>query len=53
MTIDIQTSMAQSVRTSRSSFSSSNGNEDAPFYNSSTVSNGDGYDSDASNFAPA
>ncbi|KAH7519779.1 hypothetical protein FEM48_Zijuj08G0073400 [Ziziphus jujuba var. spinosa] len=53
MTIDLQTSMAQSVRTSRSSFGSSNGNEDASLYNSSTVSNGDGYDSDGSNLAPA
>lgn len=53
MTIDLQSSMAQSVRTSRSSFGSSNGNEDAPSYNSASVSNGDGYDSDSSTVAPA
>ncbi|XP_062102804.1 kinesin-like protein KIN-14E [Humulus lupulus] len=44
MTIDLQPSMAQSVRTSRPSFSSTNGNEDTP-----TLSNGDEYDSDSSN----
>ncbi|KAF5745100.1 putative calmodulin binding protein [Tripterygium wilfordii] len=49
MTIDLRMSMAQSVRTGRSSFSSSNGNGDAPFHSSS---NGDDYDSDGSNFAP-
>ncbi|XP_065856128.1 kinesin-like protein KIN-14E isoform X2 [Euphorbia lathyris] len=43
--------MAQSVRTSVSSFSSSYGNEDNLFHTSSSISNGDGYDSDGSNFA--
>ncbi|WCJ32868.1 Kinesin-like protein KIN-14E [Euphorbia peplus] len=43
--------MAQSVRTSMSSFSSSYGNEDTPLCTPSSVSNGDGYDSDGSNFA--
>lgn len=52
MTIDMPTSMAQSVRTNRSSFGSSNGNEDAPVYNYAAVGHGDGYDSDSSNFAP-
>lgn len=51
MTIDMPPVMAQTVRTSRSSFSSSNGNE-TPLHNSATISNGDGYDSDGSNFAP-
>lgn len=52
MTIDMQPSMAQSVGTSRSSFSSSNGIEDTPLHNSAAISNGDDYDSDTSNFAP-
>ncbi|XP_057470212.1 kinesin-like protein KIN-14E [Actinidia eriantha] len=43
--------MAQSFRTSRSSFASSNGYE-SPSLNSAAVSNGDGYDSDDFNFAP-
>ncbi|XP_057492601.1 kinesin-like protein KIN-14E [Actinidia eriantha] len=43
--------MAQSFRTSRSSLVSSNGYE-SPSLNSAAVSNGDGYDSDDSNFAP-
>ncbi|KAJ7953273.1 Kinesin-like calmodulin-binding protein like [Quillaja saponaria] len=53
MTIDTLPYMAQSVRTSRSSFSSSNGNEDTPLHISASVSNGDSYDSDVSNFAPS
>ncbi|KAK9284824.1 hypothetical protein L1049_024001 [Liquidambar formosana] len=52
MTFDMQPIMAQSVRTSRSSFSSSNGNEETPLHNSTAVSNGEDYDSDGSNFAP-
>ncbi|KAL5557375.1 hypothetical protein UlMin_039611 [Ulmus minor] len=48
----MQPSMAQSVRTSRSSFSSSNGNEDTPFNNYASASNGDEYDSDNSTMAP-
>ncbi|KAG5123734.1 hypothetical protein JHK82_030471 [Glycine max] len=44
--------MTQSVRTNRSSFSSSNGNEATPVHNYASVSNGDGYDSEGSNFAP-
>ncbi|XP_059440538.1 kinesin-like protein KIN-14E [Corylus avellana] len=52
MTIDMQPSMAQSVGTSRSSFSSSNGIEDTPLHNSAAISNADDYDSDTSNFAP-
>ncbi|GMP32292.1 hypothetical protein CsSME_00006114 [Camellia sinensis var. sinensis] len=42
--------MAQSFRTSRSSFTS-NGYE-SPSLNPASVSNGDQYDSDGSNFAP-
>ena len=45
MTTDMTPFMAQIVRMSTCSFSSSNGN-DTPLYNSTTVSNGDGYDSD-------
>lgn len=52
MTIDVQSSMAQSVRATRSSFSSSNGNEETPLHNPVSISNGDEYDSDGSNFAP-
>lgn len=53
MTIDMQSTMAQSVRTTRSSFSSSNGgNEDTPLHNSAGVLNGEEYDSDGSNFVP-
>ncbi|KAL2348735.1 hypothetical protein Fmac_002735 [Flemingia macrophylla] len=52
MTIDVPLSGAQSARTNRSSFSSSNGNEATPLHNYASVSNGDGYDSDGSNFAP-
>lgn len=44
------TDMAQSLRSNRSSFGSSNGFE-TPSHNSFT-SNGDDYDSDGSNFAP-
>lgn len=51
MTIDTQLSMAQSFRSNRSSFSSLIGNEGSPLHNSA-FSNGDGYDSDGSNFAP-
>ncbi|KAF8409844.1 hypothetical protein HHK36_002362 [Tetracentron sinense] len=51
MTIDTPPVMAQSVRMSRSSFSSSNGTG-TPLHNSASVSNGDEYDSDGSNFAP-
>ncbi|MED6209431.1 Kinesin-like protein KIN-14I [Stylosanthes scabra] len=47
MTMDMPSSMA-----SRSSFSSSNGNEDTPVHPYANVSNGDDYDSDGSNFAP-
>ncbi|KAL2531193.1 Kinesin-like calmodulin-binding protein [Abeliophyllum distichum] len=43
--------MAQSLRSSRSSFSSANGFE-TPSHNSFATSNGDDYDSDGSNFAP-
>ncbi|KAJ6417450.1 hypothetical protein OIU84_003214 [Salix udensis] len=43
--------MAQSIRSSRSSFSSTNGNEETPMHPSASFCNGDGYDSDGSNFA--
>ncbi|XP_050132270.1 kinesin-like protein KIN-14E isoform X1 [Malus sylvestris] len=55
MTMDLHPSMAQSVRTSRSSFSSSNGNENTtPLHSSAAVAfaNGDDYDSDSSSLAP-
>ncbi|XP_015963474.1 kinesin-like protein KIN-14I isoform X1 [Arachis duranensis] len=53
MTIDMPPSVAQSVRTNRSSFSSSFGHEDnTPLHHYSAVSNGDGYESDSSSFAP-
>ncbi|XP_061341742.1 kinesin-like protein KIN-14E [Gastrolobium bilobum] len=52
MTIDMPPSVAQSVRTNRSSFSSSNGYEDTPVHSSAAVTNGVDYDSDGSNFAP-
>ncbi|XP_042017385.1 kinesin-like protein KIN-14I isoform X1 [Salvia splendens] len=45
------TDMAHSLRSSRSSFGSSNGFE-TPSHNSFATSNGDDYDSDGSNFAP-
>lgn len=48
---DVQQSVAQSVRSSMSSFGSSFGNEDTPLHTSASISNGDGYDSDGSNFA--
>ncbi|XP_027914172.1 kinesin-like protein KIN-14I isoform X2 [Vigna unguiculata] len=53
MTIDVPPSSAHSVRTNRSSFGSSNGSEATPLHNYASVSNGDGYDSDGSNFAPS
>ncbi|KAJ6770676.1 KINESIN-LIKE PROTEIN KLP-3 [Salix purpurea] len=43
--------MAQSIRSNRSSFSSTNGNEETPMHPSASFCNGDGYDSDGSNFA--
>ncbi|XP_061355130.1 kinesin-like protein KIN-14E isoform X1 [Gastrolobium bilobum] len=52
MTIDMPQSIAQNVRASRSSFSSSNANEDTPVRNYASVSNDDDYDSDSTNFAP-
>ncbi|OMO83366.1 hypothetical protein COLO4_22572 [Corchorus olitorius] len=52
MTIDTLPSMAQSMRTSRSSFGSSNGNEEALLRSAGSISNGDDYDSDGSNSAP-
>ncbi|KAI4314690.1 hypothetical protein L6164_027576 [Bauhinia variegata] len=52
MTVDMPPSMAQNVRPSRSSFSSSNGHEETPVHSYAAVSNGDDYDSDGSNFAP-
>ncbi|XLR47093.1 hypothetical protein S83_031753 [Arachis hypogaea] len=53
MTIDMPPSVAQSVRTNRSSFSSSFGHEDnTPLHYYSTVTNGDGYESDSSSFVP-
>ncbi|KAJ1388898.1 Spindle pole body-associated protein Vik1/Cik1, microtubule binding domain [Sesbania bispinosa] len=45
--------MAQNARTSRSSFSSSNGNDDTPVNNCAAVSNTDDYDSDSSSYAPS
>lgn len=51
MTSDMQPVMSQSVRSSRSSFGSSNGFE-TPSHHSFGASNGDDYDSDGSNFAP-
>lgn len=50
MASDIPSAMTHSVRTSRSSFSSSNGYETPSHY--SAITNGDDYDSDGSNFAP-
>jgi len=52
MIFDMPPSGAQSVRTNRSSFGSINGSEGTPLHSYATVSNGDGYDSDGSNFAP-
>ncbi|KAL6959761.1 Kinesin-like protein KIN-14E [Sarracenia purpurea var. burkii] len=51
MTSDLPPVMAQSFRSSRFSFTSSNGYE-SPSLNSGIVPNGDDYDSDGSNFAP-
>ncbi|KAI9113869.1 hypothetical protein K1719_015120 [Acacia pycnantha] len=53
MTIDMPSPMAQSMRTNRPSFSSSNVYDDTPVHNHAGVSNGDDYDSDSSNFAPS
>ncbi|XP_023767429.1 kinesin-like protein KIN-14E [Lactuca sativa] len=50
MASDVPSIMSQSVRTNRSSFSSSNGYETQSHY--SAITNGDDYDSDGSNFAP-
>ncbi|KAE9597926.1 putative minus-end-directed kinesin ATPase [Lupinus albus] len=53
MIIDMPPSTTLNMRARRSSFSSSNGNEDIPVHNYATDNNGDdGYDSDSSNFAP-
>ncbi|KAL4376090.1 hypothetical protein GQ457_02G012940 [Hibiscus cannabinus] len=52
MPIDWLPSMSQSMRASRSSFSSSNGHDEVPYSSAASVSNGDDYDSDGSNFAP-
>ncbi|MED6123271.1 Kinesin-like protein KIN-14E [Stylosanthes scabra] len=52
MTIDMPPPVAQSVRTNRSSFSSSHGNDDNTLHHFAAVSNGDGYESDSSSFAP-
>ncbi|XP_010270632.1 PREDICTED: kinesin-like calmodulin-binding protein homolog isoform X2 [Nelumbo nucifera] len=52
MTVDTPSVMSESVRASRSSLISSNGNG-TPFHSSARFSNGDGYDSDGSNFAPS
>lgn len=45
--------MSTSMRRSRPSFGSSNGYEDTPLHSSASISNGDGYESDGSNFAPS
>ncbi|KAE8707171.1 Kinesin-like calmodulin-binding protein-like protein [Hibiscus syriacus] len=52
MPIDWLPSMSQSMRASRSSFSSSNVHDEIPYSGAASVSNGDDYDSDGSNFAP-
>ncbi|KAK8996206.1 hypothetical protein V6N11_076453 [Hibiscus sabdariffa] len=52
MSTDWLPSMSQSMRASRSSFSSSNGHDEIPYSSAASVSNGDDYDSDGSNFAP-
>ncbi|KAK8716899.1 hypothetical protein V6N13_044190 [Hibiscus sabdariffa] len=52
MPIDWLPSVSQSMRASRSSFSSSNGHDEVPYSSAASVSNGDDYDSDGSNFAP-
>ncbi|XP_027346242.1 kinesin-like protein KIN-14I [Abrus precatorius] len=51
MTSDMPPSMAQNGRSSRYSFGSSNGNDDASLQNGAAVSNADDHDSDSSNFA--
>ncbi|GLU19631.1 hypothetical protein SLE2022_358690 [Rubroshorea leprosula] len=53
MIIDVKSTMSQSMRRNRLSFSSSNGNDETPSRSSFSISNGDDYDSDGSNFAPA
>ncbi|KAJ6301270.1 hypothetical protein OIU77_015557 [Salix suchowensis] len=50
MKLDVHSLMAQSIRSRRTSFSSTNGNEETPTHPSASFSNGDGYDSDGSNF---
>ncbi|GLT39386.1 hypothetical protein SLA2020_135790 [Shorea laevis] len=52
MIIDVKSTMSQSMRRNRLSFSSSNGNDETPSRSSFSISNGDDYDSDSSNFAP-
>jgi hypothetical protein len=47
---DVHSLMAQSIRSRRTSFNSTNGNEETPMHPSASFSNGDGYDSDGSNF---
>ncbi|XP_042494807.1 kinesin-like protein KIN-14I isoform X2 [Macadamia integrifolia] len=51
MTVDTPLVMSQSVRMNGSPLSSSNGNGTS-LHNSASISNGDEYDSDGSNFAP-
>ncbi|KAJ8771027.1 hypothetical protein K2173_023352 [Erythroxylum novogranatense] len=51
MKMEMQPSLAQSLRTSMSSFRSANGNDDISLHSSASVSNGDGYESDGSNFS--
>ncbi|KAI3830579.1 hypothetical protein MKW92_002766 [Papaver armeniacum] len=51
MTVDAPPDYSHSSRTSRSGFSSSNGNA-TPSHSYSAMSNDDDYDSDGSNFAP-
>ncbi|KAL9366109.1 hypothetical protein Peur_037308 [Populus x canadensis] len=50
MKLDVHSLMAQSIRSRRTSFNSTNGNEETPMHPSASFSNGDGYDSDGSNF---
>ncbi|CAL5190131.1 unnamed protein product [Lathyrus oleraceus] len=52
MIFDTPLSGAQSVRTNRFSFGSSIANEGTPLHIYGSITNGDGYDSDGSNFAP-
>ncbi|XP_024036088.1 kinesin-like protein KIN-14E isoform X2 [Citrus clementina] len=52
MKINVLSTMAQSMRTTQSPFSSSHGNDETPLHNSAATSNADEYDSDGSNFAP-